>query len=342
MKITHIDKKTGELKLQTDNLDDLWHLERVLSPGDLAEARSYRTYKVGTKEEKKAVTVRIEIERIEFAKSQNRLRLLGKIISGHPEEYIQLGRYHTIEVDENSRLKIIKHWKSYQIKRLKDAEKESKKPQIRIIVLDDEKAVTATLRAYGVEYGPEFHSSGSKKDEKHEQKEKEYFGQIIAEIERHSERYILAGPGFTRDNLKKFISQKNPELLKRITFDSCSYAERSGVNELLNRGTVQKIIGEARFETEMKLMEDLIIHIHKDDNLAVYGIKETEQAAQASAIEKLLVLDEYLRTSKQAEAVVELADKNKADVVIFSSEGDAGAKLKGFGKIAAILRFKLS
>lgn len=341
MKIIHFDRKIGEMKLQPDTLDDLWHLERVLMPGDTAEAQSYRTYKVGTKEEKKAVTVRIEIESIEFAKSQNRLRLLGKIISGHPEEFIQLGRYHTIEVAENSKLKLIKDWKNYQVNRLREAEKESKRPKIRIIVLDEEKALMAVLRAFGVEYGAEFRCGGSKRDEKHEQKEREYFGQIASEIERHPERYIVAGPGFTKDNLKKFLSQKNPDLLKRITFDGCSYAERSGVNELLNRGVIQKIMGEERFEREMKLIEDLIIHIHKDDGNAAYGLKEVKEAAEAAAIGKLLVLDEYLRTSKDAEGVVELADKNKAEIVIFSSEGDAGMKLKGFGKIAAILRFKI-
>ena len=44
---------------------------------------------------------------------------------------------------------------------------------------------------------------------------------------------------------------------------------------------------------------------------------------------------------KKAEDIVELADKNKAEIVIFSSEGDAGLKLKGFGKIAALLKFKI-
>jgi stalled ribosome rescue protein Dom34 len=58
-------------------------------------------------------------------------------------------------------------------------------------------------------------------------------------------------------------------------------------------------------------------------------------------VKKLLVLDEYLRKDKEAEVVVDLADTNKAEIVIFSSEGDAGAKLKGFGKIAALLKFKL-
>ena len=341
MKIAHFDKKLGTMKIIVDTLDDLWHLEKVIASGNEVEGHSLRTYKVGGKEEKKSVTIRVKAERIEFAKTANRLRVLGPIVWGKPEEYVQLGRYHTIEIGKGDRLKIIKEWKSHEIKRLRDAEKESKKPRIRIIVMDDEKALTALLRAYGVEYGVEFHCTASKKDKDYDKREQEYFGKIAAEIERHPEKFVVAGPGFSKENLKEFISKKNPELLKRITFESVSYAERSGVNELFKRGIIERIMGEERFEKEMKLAEELIIEIHKDTGRAAYGLVEVRKAAEASAIDKLLVLDEHLRTNKAVEEVVDLADRNKAEIIIFSSEGDAGAKLKGFGGVAALLRFKL-
>jgi protein pelota len=336
MKIVHLDRKTGEMKVAVDTLDDLWHLDKVIAPGDMVEAHSFRTYKVGTREEKKAVKIRVRAERVEFAKTSNRLRILGPIVWGEPEEYIQLGKHHSIDAEPGEKIKIIKDWKNHEINRLKEAEKESKKPKIRIIVLDDEKALTAILRAFGVEYGAEFYSSGSKRDENYEKTKLEYFGKIAGEIERHPEKFVVAGPGFT-----KFISERKPDLLKRIVFETVSYAERSGVNELFNRGVIEKIMGEERFEKEMKLAEELLAEVHKDTGRAVYGIKEVKRAAEAFAISKLLVLDEYLRGDREAEAVVDLADKNKAEIVIFSSEGDAGAKLKGFGKIAAMLKFRI-
>jgi protein pelota len=341
MKVVHFDRKSGEMKIQADTLDDLWHLDKIISPGDEVESHTMRTYKVGTKEEKKPVTIRIRTERVEFAKSANRLRILGTIVWGDPEEYVQLGKHHSIDVGTGDRIKVIKDWKKHEYDRLKEAEKESLRPKIRIIVMDEEKALTAMLRAFGVDYGVEFYSKGSKRDDNYSKSENEYFGNIASEIERHTEKYIVAGPGFAKDNLKKFIMHKKPDLLKRIVFDSVSYAERSGVNELFNKGTIEKIMGEERFEKEMKLIEELLIEIYKDTGRATYGIKEVKKAAEAFAIDKLLVLDEYLRSDKDAEAVVDLADKNKADVVIFSSEGDAGAKLKGMGKIAALLKFKL-
>ncbi len=341
MKIVHFDKKTGEMKIQADTLDDLWHLDKVIAPGDQAESRTLRTYKVGTKEEKKPVTIRVKVERVEFAKSANRLRVLGTIVWGEPEEYVQLGKHHSIDVGPGDRIKVTKQWKEHEWKRLKEAEKESLKPKIRIIVMDEEKALTAMLRAYGVEYGAEFYSSGSKKDENYSKSENEYFGKIMAEIESKPEKYVVAGPGFAKDNLKKFISHKKPELLRRIVFENVSYAERSGVNELFRNGAIERIMGEERFEKEMKLVEELLAEIYKESGKAAYGLAEVKKAADAFAIDRLLVLDEYLRSDKEAEAVVDQADRNKAEVIVVSSEGDAGAKLKGFGKIAAFLKFRI-
>ena len=218
MKVSHFDRKTGELKLQIDTLDDMWHLERVLREGDVVEAHSMRTYKVGEREEKKHITVRIKVEKIEFAKHSNRLRVLGTIVWGEPEEFVQMGRHHTVDVSEGEKLKIIKAWKSHELNRLRDAEKESKKPRLRIIVLDEQNALTAEVRAYGIEYGAEFHSSGSKKDEGYEKARDKYFDKIIGEIDRHPEKYLVAGPGFTKENLRSYINKKNPLLLKRIVF----------------------------------------------------------------------------------------------------------------------------
>ncbi|MEW6749022.1 MAG: mRNA surveillance protein pelota [Candidatus Micrarchaeota archaeon] len=341
MRISHFDRKTGEMKIEAETLDDLWHLDKVIAPGDEVESRTMRTYKVGNKEEKKPVTIRIKVERVEFAKTSNRLRILGPIISGTPEEFVQLGRYHTIDAEPGEKIKISKQWKNHEVKRLEDAVKESKRPRIRIIVIDEEQALTAVLRAFGVEYGAEFRSTGSKKGDDYESRQQEYFGKVTAEIERHPERFIVAGPGFAKDNLKDFIKKRKPELLSRITFESVSYAERSGVNELFNKGMIEKIMGEERFEKEMKAVEELLTEVYKDSGRATYGIAEVKKAAEAYAIKQLLILDEYLRTDKDAEAAVELADQGKADILIVSSEGDAGAKLKGFGKIAALLKFKL-
>jgi len=341
MRVTHFDRKTGELKVAVETMDDLWHLEKVISNGDVVEGRTMRTVKIGTKEEKKPVFIGISVEDVEFAKAANRLRVRGKIIFGNPEEFVQMGRYHTIEVGEGSKIKIKKNWKDYQIKRLRQAEKESKRPMIRIIVMDEEKALTALLRGYGVDYGHEINNPAGKRDDDYDKKVLQYYGDVTAEISRHPEKYVVAGPGFAKENLKDFIKKKEPGLLKRIIFETCSYAERNGVDELLKRGVIEKVAGEERIENETKLIEEVIAQIHKDTGRVAYGIAEVKKAADLHAIDKLLVLDEYLRTSEEAENVTETAEKGGSEIIIFSMESDPGIKLKGFGKIAALLRYKI-
>ncbi|MBI5223537.1 mRNA surveillance protein pelota [Candidatus Micrarchaeota archaeon] len=341
MKVHFFDPKTGEMRLQIDTLDDMWHLEKIILPNDLVESRTFRTYKVGTKEEKKPVIIRIKVENAEFAKNANRLRVLGVIVWGEPEEFVQMGRYHTIEVPVGEQIRIVKSWKKYELERLREAEKESKRARIRIIVLDDEKALNAELRAYGIAYGAEFYSSGSKNDDNYDKTMNKYFDTILNEIDRHGEKYIVAGPGFTRDNLKKYIEKKKPELLKRIVFEIVSDAERSGVNELFTRGVIEKIAGEERANLEMKLMEEFMSLLYRETGLVAYGLKEVARAMEKSAVDRLLIVDETLRLDQDAQALVDLAEKSGTKIFILSLEGDAGAKLKGFGKIAAFLRYKL-
>ncbi|MBN2478408.1 mRNA surveillance protein pelota [Candidatus Micrarchaeota archaeon] len=342
MKIMFLDKKSGQAKLSPETLEDLWHLENIFSIGDRIGSRTLRTVKIGTKEDKAPVFIAVDIEDIEFSKDVNRLRLRGKIVETNNEELIQLGRYHSLDVVPGTILKVLnKNWKPFQIKRLKEAEKESKKPKIRIVVLDEEKALTAIVRGYGVDMGPEFYNRASKKEGDYQSSVGKYFSEIMDYIKKSEEKTVVAGPGFTKDNFKEYVKRKEPELLKRLVFENCSYAEINGINELLKKGVIEKISGEERLEKEAKLLDELIMHIHKDDGLATYGLEHVKKAAEYSAIKSLLIMDELVRTSDDADYILDLADKSKADVIIFSKESDTGLTLKGLGKIAAILRFQI-
>ncbi len=85
-----------------------------------------------------------------------------------------------------------------------------------------------------------------------------------------------------------------------------------------------------------------MVHINKGDGLAAYGKKEVGEAVGAGAVESLLVLDDALRKDKEIEKITEEAESKKADIIFFSSKGESAHKLKGFGGIAALLRFRIS
>jgi len=347
MKITKQSREDGLIRLVPENLEDLWHIERVLSPGDRVESVSFRTFKASDAAvaEKKKVHITLNVEKIEFARHANRLRLTGKIISGTPPEFVQAGSYHTIDVEPDYPVAIYKDWQQHHIDRLKMAIAETKRPRLFILVLDERQALLASLRGYGVDYDWELEASGSKRDEAKKQLEssRTFFGELLARLKMlpESGKIIVAGPGFARENFIKFAKEKEPKLTSRFVLETCTYAERSGVNELLKKGVVSRVAQDERVAQELQIMEEFKAKIAKGSDKVCYGMKAVGHAVDTTAAERVIVLDELLRQRKDVEAIIALADKNRIPIVIFSHESDGGHELAGLGGLAAFLRFPL-
>ncbi|MEM2137634.1 MAG: mRNA surveillance protein pelota [Candidatus Anstonellaceae archaeon] len=345
MKLGKQDVSEGEIRLTPENTEDLWHIERILQPGDRIISKTWRRFKATENDagEKKAVTMKLLVEKVEFSRFANRLRVTGKIIEGTPAEFVQQGAYHTIDIEQNFPVSIIKdRWMGHHLSRIKQAIAETKRPKIGMLVLDESKAIFATLRGYGVEYELELENNASKRDDKFDEKTQSFFGEIVKKMQSAPVgKLIVAGPGFGKENLMKFIKQKSPDLAKKIILEHCSYAERSGINELLKRGVVSKVAEEERAENELKLMDRFSAELRKDSGLVAYGVEDIRNAVSSSAVETLMVEDELLRNNKEMEAIVEEAEKRKVKLVVFSHESDGGRELAGYGGFAALLRFRL-
>ena len=129
-------------------------------------------------------------------------------------------------------------------------------------------------------------------------------------------------------------------LLKRISFVGASSAERSGVNEIVKQGILSKLMGLSQMEKEEQLMDEFMKRLNKDEPVE-YGKEGVKKALEYGAIGKLFVTDEALRKDGEIEEIVEEAEKNRIEIEFFSSEGEGGQKLKGFGGIAALLKFTI-
>ena len=148
MKLGKQDPKEGEIRLTPENTEDLWHIERLLQNGDRIVAKSFRRYKATEDDEgeKKLVTIKLLVEKVEFSPFANRLRVTGKILEGTPEEFVQQGAYHTIDIEADLPVSIIKDkWMSHHLSRIKQAIAETKRPKLAMLVLDESKAIFATL-----------------------------------------------------------------------------------------------------------------------------------------------------------------------------------------------------
>ena len=332
----------GEIALLPESLDDLWHLQHLISRGDLVFALTHRKVPAiadkarPEKMERKTVRLGVKVEDIEFHMYSNWLRLHGIIKSG-----MDVGAYHTLNIEVGTDLSILKyHWRPDLLARIDEAVAESQRPRVVIALVEEGEATIGVLRQFGVQMAAELRQGsgkGSGEDTR---------GGFLRDVARAIDttakdgaEVILAGPGFTKEDLKKVIDSSLPDLAKRIAMDDTSSIGRSGFQEVLRRGSVKSVLESSRIAREALLIEDLFREIATDGK-AAYGIKEVETARNYGAIEKLLVLDELARRGKVDEIMREVADA-RGKVVIFSSEFEPGDRLRSLGGVAALLRFKI-
>lgn len=353
MKLLYSNLKKGEVKVLAQNLDDLWYLSSIIEPKDFVQGKTLRKIKIGSSEQrakeasKKPVFLKIEVEKVEFSKYSNVLRVSGTIKEA-PED-IPLGEHHTFNVDENTSITIIKEqWLKYQLGKLKEACAE-KKSSLLICVHDREEAYFAFLKKYGYDVLSHIHGEVQKKREESIKKENFYLS-VISKLKEYVERYkikqiIIASPAFWKEDLMEEV--KDNELKQMIILATCSSATKNGIEEVIKRPEVREALKQERTAKEMNKVEELFTEIAKS-NLAVYGLKETKKAAEIGAAKELLVTDNLIQKSRsenfypEVESIMKSVDKAKGDVEIISSEHEGGKKLDGLGGIAVILRFKLS
>ena len=351
MKILHFHK--NEAKLVVENIDDLWQLSTIISEGDTLEGRTFRKIKLGTAEErsqkitKKPVFLKIGIEKVEFHRYSDILRVSGKVLEGKDD--IPKGSYHTFNIEEGTTITIIKpEWLKYERQKLKQAAKE-KKTDTLICVFDREEAYIVLMKKYGFDILTTLKGDIAKKAEV-SQPVKNFYDELIKALQEYVKRYsikqvILASPAFWKDELLKNL--KDNELKEKITLATCSSCDKSAINEVLKRPEVQTVLQQDRIAAEMKIVDELLSEISKQ-GAAAYGVEETDAAVQAGAAKTLLVTDSLIQRTRQEDSfekinkMMKSADRTGADIHIISSDHEGGKKLDGLGGIAAILRYKMN
>ncbi len=337
------------LRLEPESLEDLWVVTRLAQAGDVARGTTWRRFKTRGLEraesgEKKKIKVEIKIGNVEYAEAANKVRLTGVILRGEPEEFAPAGEHQTLDVEIGTRFELRKKIGVYERKTLDAARKRAARIDALIVALDDERATLAQLTPSGVRYAYEIESEASKRDPKsYAELRKKYFSEILKACEAAAQRgasLIVAGPGFAKDDFKKYAERQNAEIAGRIALENTSSAERTGVTELVKRGIVQKLLGEQKQTAEWEKLDELKKRVARN-GLVAYGPGEVERAVEARAASEILVLDDVLRNDERAQRAVERAERGGAGVFVFDSRDEAGREFAAFG-IACTLRYKLS
>ena len=353
MKKISCDYRKGFSKIKIENADDLWFLSQVIDPGDFVSGKTIRKIKIGGEDDrkqkvsKKAVFIKIKVEKVEFSESSTTLRVLGVIEEG-PDD-IARGEHHTFNVEIGTEITVEKEkWMNYQKDKLEEAFK-SKISKILLVVFDREEAYFALMKKYGFEVLSHLEGNVAKKDMQ-SGKVTNFYGEIIEQISDYDSRYkfdniIVGSPAFWKDELLKNL--KDGTIKKKMVMATCSSVDKAGINEILKREEVRTVLSSDRITKEINLVENLMQEI-SNNGKAAYGIKDVMNATNSGAVEILLVTDGLIMKQRAKNKIEELdnimrtADSMKAKVHIISSKHDGGKKLDGLGGIGAILRYRIA
>ena len=344
MKVLHQDTRTNEIKLLPESIDDLWHLENLLDENDLVYATTLRRKEdKGDKlrperTEKVRMRLGIRVKKVEFHESDDRLRLLGTIESG-PQD---VGQHHTLMVGVGDGMTIVKpEWKHAHLDRIKRAVEASDRPSVVFVALEDTEAVIAVAREYGLKElatitrNPEGKMYDSKSNE-HEFLDK--IADTVTSVSTEAPLVIL-GPGFTKESLASLLREKLPDSGSDVIVLSTGQAGMAGIQEAMKRGLGGKVVEGSRVAKETRMVEQLFSEIGKDGMFA-YGLDSVKTAADAGAVETLLLLDAKVRTA-EADTLLRTVENSRGTFIIVSSLHEAGRKLESLGGVAAILRYKI-
>ncbi len=344
MKKIKMDLKNNYLELMPETTDDLWYLERILEQGDLVSGKSERKIKgeEGRKAEKIIVFVEIKAEKIEFHESTYTLRVSGPMQSMKPEEFFEANAFHSIEIGLKNIIKIKKNQiKQFQKEIIEKAVKNTGRNSILLIVIDDEEATIGEASEKGIKIKTTIKSGKQGKRFKEEKtKENKYFEEILKKItEEKKEKVIIAGPGFTKNDFEKFLKEKNAKI--NSVFENLNSTGKTGLHEIIKKGTMEKILRESLLIKENKKMEEIMKEARKENSLIEYGEKEILKAIEKGSVEELIVSDKkFFEDREKIQKLIEKTENFKGKVMIFSSEHEAGEYLNGFGGIIAVLRFR--
>jgi protein pelota len=333
-----LQKSYGEIRLFPETIDDIWHLDHLIYPGDLVFATTFRTVDVASdkirpeKAEKKPVRLGIRVEKVEFHHYANRLRVTGTI-----EQGMDIGSHHTLNVEPGYEISVIRSWSPRDLERIERAVKASVYDVLHIISIEEGEAELFRVRQYGPEPVITITMGSGKGADVNNRTA--FFDMVFEQVQVITGPLVIAGPGFIKDDFMKFFRARDNDKAARAVVVETRRGGAGAIQEVIGLGTLEKLVGDLQLAREVNLMDEFLKRISKGEPVA-YGPEEVRNASECGAVEEVLVADTRIHDPGTT-AILEEAERCNADVVVFSTSFEPGKKLESLGGIAAILRYRI-
>eukprot|EP00792_Barthelona_sp_PAP020_P003558 TRINITY_DN1563_c0_g2_i1.p1 TRINITY_DN1563_c0_g2~~TRINITY_DN1563_c0_g2_i1.p1 ORF type:complete len:368 (+),score=87.76 TRINITY_DN1563_c0_g2_i1:32-1105(+) len=330
------------IRVWPDNIDDIYTLYSIIFPSDLVEAFSVRKVAktVGNVVHQNRVMgfVTVQVLSTELLHSEGVLRIKGIVINGPDQGMI--GRQHTIECMTNEVVGISKipgEWMLCDCKnKLIDAV-ETVKGIFGIIVVLNKLSASIALVSHLI---TSVEVSINSMDDSYESLLNS-FDNVVQPFVNASKRprVIIASPGFYAN---QFLKKLPKDLVSK--FDVSSIHVHEGIPDEIPEIVSKEfqLHGGSQINQE-ECIERILYTMARNPDLVVFGEQEVDDALSFHAIDELFIADDYIRIvgPTKYSSLLERLEIQGGKYTTLSVRHPSGEQLVSFGRLVALLRFKI-
>ncbi|ORZ34393.1 protein pelota [Catenaria anguillulae PL171] len=362
----HIEKDfAGNVRLQPEEPEDMWHLYNLISAGDRIRASTLRKVQSESStgsvaSQRVRITLSLVVEDVEFDGQAHRVLVKGR--NNEENKFVKLGQYHTIDLELDKPVTIAKdEWDSIDLERIDSACNLAKRAEIAAVVLQEGLAHVCLLTEHMTVVRQRIEVSVPRKrkgsSSNHDKALNRFLEQIYQAILRHIDFSVVkcvlvASPGFFKDQLYEYIFAEAVRTDQRALIDNkskfvvahCSSGHKHALTELLLDPSIQSKLSDTKFAAETRALDRFHKMLQDDPDRACYGATHVLHAANIGAIDTLMIADTLFRshdvaTRKKYIWLVHHVRRNGGTALIYSTMHVTGEQLKNLTGVAAILSF---
>ena len=352
MIIHKLNLKKGFIALTPEDEDDLWALRRVIEPGDLLTTLTTRSIKRQgefirpDKGERIPVRITLEVEKTTIDSSLSRLRVFGRIVDAS-DESVKKGAHHSFLITLEKKIELQKAaFSELHLNILKKAY--SSEPSFIILAVDRREAAIGRVKGAHLKVITNIESFAAGKAYSEDGITQAYYNKVIEALRanaKEDEKIYIVGPGPTKNALANLLKNVDSIGKRVVVVEGVDVAGEDGVRMALKLRSLQQLLKDHKIVKASLLVEEVLQRIAKSDSRVAIGLDEVARAAEAGAVEYLLVSDKAFAEEVKEEMMVQLLNKvesTRGQIYLLDSSTEVGLKIAALGGIVALLRFYVS
>lgn len=304
------------MTLIAEDPEDIWHAFNIIMVNDQVRSTTIRkvqneTATGSSSSSRVRTTLTISVENIDFDTQGQQLRLKGRNIEEN--QWVKMGAYHTLDLELNRKFTITKvEWDTISLGRVEMACDVTQHADVAAVIMQDGLAhiclITSSMTIVRSKIDIPIPRKRKNYVNQHEKGLAKFHDAVMQGILRHVnfevvKCILIASPGFVKDQFYEYMFQQAVKsdikvlLENKSKFMLChsSSGFKHSLKEILQDPAVIAKMSDTKAAGEVKTLGQFYTMLQVEPARAFYGKKHVMKAAEAQAVETLLISDNLFR-----------------------------------------------